>query len=344
MLAPNLIFYRIILRADVIVYQARKSMKNKFLSAFLIFFLFVASVTVASAGKETQLMQHEPLAYGISFYGNHVFWTENAGNDVHAYDLITGKRTDIYGHATNGKTNAHGNKVVWTGDMGDAVYMYDISSGNETKIASERSRPDIYRNYIVYTNCYYGEDHQNDAIYLYNLNTHNETKIATVYSSPAIYGTKVVWSQTNSSNGYEICVYDICTHQISTITTTNSSSYESEELGIHGNVIVWIESGNVYMYDIPAHKITQVTNSGNTTDPAIYGNRIVYTYCPYVSFNGDIYMYEISTANKTRITTSTSTFGPSIYGDKIVYSDSRNAKSPEDRDIYLYDLKPKAES
>lgn len=63
-------------------------------------------------------------------------------------------------------------------------------------------------------------------------------------------------------------MYDICTHQTGTITTTNSSGYESHGLDIYGNVVVWIESGNLYMYDITAHKITQVTNSGNATDPA----------------------------------------------------------------------------
>jgi hypothetical protein len=30
------------------------------------------------------------------------------------------------------------------------------------------------------------------------------------------------------------------------------------------------------MYDIFTHKITQVTNSGNADEPAIYDNRIVY--------------------------------------------------------------------
>jgi hypothetical protein len=84
----------------------------------------------------------------------------------------------------------------------------------------------------------------------------------------------------------------------STITTTKSSSYESKELDIYGNVVVWIESDNVYMYDIVTHKITQVTNSGNADEPAIYGNRIVYKYGSHASFRGDTYMYEISTAKK----------------------------------------------
>lgn len=129
--------------------------KNKGLSTFIIFFIFVASATVVSAGTETQLTQDERLTSGISFYGNYVYWTETAGNGVHAYDLTTGKRTDIDGHFAYSQINSYGNKVVWTGDGGEAVYMYDISTGNETKISPDGSFPDIYGNDVVYTNNYY---------------------------------------------------------------------------------------------------------------------------------------------------------------------------------------------
>lgn len=72
------------------------------------------------------------------------------------------------------------------------------------------------------------------------------------------------------------------------------------------------------MYDITAHKITPVTNSGNATDPAIYGKRIVYTLNRPTSFGiGDIYTYNMSTAKTTRITTSNSAFSPFIYEDKL---------------------------
>jgi hypothetical protein len=92
--------------------------------------------------------------------------------------------------------NAFGSKVVWTGDDGDAVYMYDVSTGEETQLSPAGIDPDIYGNYVVYTNNYSISDNpQNYAIYLYDLSTHNETKIAKVHSSPAIYGTKVIWFQ-----------------------------------------------------------------------------------------------------------------------------------------------------
>ena len=318
-------------------------MNNKALSLFLFFFILASLAAAASAGEEIQLTHGELLTQRTSIYGNHVFWTDTYGYGVHVLDLTSGKQIPMPSHSERGEINSYGNKVVWTGDA-DSVHLGDISNGEDTQIASGRRLPDIYGNYIVYTNNYYGQDHQNDGIYLYDLNTHNETKIANAYSSPAIYDTKVVWSQANSNNGYDIRKYDISTNQTNTITTTNSLILESE-LDIYGNVVVWRESSNIYMYDIASNKTTQVTNSGYAREPVIYENRIVYTMGdPYVA-GSDIYMYEISTARTTRITTSTRAFAPSIYGDKIVYADSRNAEYEVDvlRDIYLYDLNPETE-
>ena len=312
------------------------NMKNKALSTFLIYSILVTSAIVASAGTEIQLTQNERLTSGLSFYSNYVYWTESTGNDVHAYDLTTGKRTDINGHFAYNQIASYGNKVVWAGDGGEAVYIYDISTGNETKITPSGNFPDIYGNYVVYTN-YYDQDHKNDSIYLYDINTGNETKIATVYGYPAIYDKTVVWSQANGNNSYDICKYDILTNQTSIITTADRSIPETG-FDIYGDIVIWTESNNLYMYDLASHKKTQITNSGDTYEPAIYGNRIAYEYG-----SGDtrgIYAYEISTTITNRITTaSNSAHGPSIYGDNIVYIDSTNPETdPDVRDIYLYNL------
>ncbi|MGB9927317.1 MAG: protease inhibitor I42 family protein, partial [Methanosarcina sp.] len=314
--------------------------KNKAPLTLLIFLILAVSATVAMAGTETQLTHDERLTFRTAFDGNYAFWTEGTGNGVHAYNLNTGNRIDINGYYAGEQLNAYGSKVVWTGDDGGAVYMHDFSTGNEIQLSSAGRDPDIYGNYVVYTNSYYiGQDPQNDGIYLYDLNTHKETKIASVYSSPAIYGQKVVWFQANSNNGYDIKKYDISTQQTGTITTTNSAISESE-LDIYGNIIVWGGSGNIYMHDTASNKTTPVNVSGNAYQPAIYNNLIVYTVGdPYSGGNKDIYIYEISTARTTRITTSSLAFAPSVYGDKIIYADCRSYPETEEiRDIYLYDL------
>jgi len=96
--------------------------------------------------------------------------------------------------------------------------------------------------------------------------------------------------------------------------------------------------GDVYVYNTATQNKIQVTKNGYAMEPAIYENRVVYTY------GSNIYMYDISTAKTTSVTTSNSALGPSIYNDKIVYADSRNyPETGEIRDIYLYNLNPETE-
>lgn len=299
------------------------------LTALVLFFLILSS-SGASAGTETQLTHDARLTDSIAIYGNIVTWSETAGNGVHVYDIAAGKEINV--GTTEGNVRVYGNKIVW-GDMDENVMLYDVFTNSWITISSDGDFPDIYGNYVVYTNKYHSQNRQS-GIYLYDLNIDNETKIAAVHSYPAIYDKKVVWSQANSNNGYDIYRYDISTNQTSIITTTNSYV---PKLDIYENVVVWTESYKIYMYDMASHKTTQVTNTGHAYDPAIYGDRIVYTLSE--SHSSDIYMYEISTSRTTRITTSTRAFSPSIYKDKIVYADLRNPETaPDVRDIYLYDL------
>lgn len=300
------------------------------LTALVLFFLILGS-SGASAGTETQLTHNALLTDSTAIYGNIVTWSETAGNGVHVYDIAAGKEINV-GSTGGGNVRVCGNNIIWA-DMDGNISMYDVSTDNWTTISSDGDLPDIYGNYVVYTKYYYIQDNKNDDIYLYDLNTHNETKIASVHGYPAIYDKKVVWSQANSNNGYDIYKYDISTNQTSIITTADS--YVSK-LDIYGNVVVWTESYKVYMYDMASHKTTQVTNTGYAYDPAIDGDRIVYTLSE--SHSSDIYMYEISTARTTRITTSTMAFSPSIYEDKIIYADLRNPENPDVRDIFLYNL------
>jgi beta propeller repeat protein len=315
-------------------------MKSKIVLATLVLMCLIGSISVASAGKETQLTDGQRLTVSTSIYGNLVTWHETFTNGVHVYDLTARKEigTGTTGSADS-NINVYGNTVVWS-DPGNEVLMYDISTGKETQIASGGYYPDIYGNYIVY------DSGQRDSIYLYDLKTDKKTQIAPTaseytYSPPAIYGNKVVWSQKSSDNAYDVYIFDISSRQRSKIATSGLAS----EPDIHGNVVVWSGSNNgkynVYMRDIAAHKITQVTTSGTATDPAIYGNRIVYTNL-YSIGGSDIYMYEISTAKTSRITTSTSALGPSVYGNKIVYADSRNdPEYGEIKEIFIYDLAAK---
>ena len=74
----------------------------------------------------------------------------------------------------------------------------------------------------------------------------------------------------------------------------------------------------IFTYRISQHKKQiHTTNPADQTDPAIYGNTVVWAD----DRNGgsDIYMQDLSTKKQTRITTSGEASVPDIYGNKIVY-------------------------
>ncbi|AKB43180.1 PGF-pre-PGF domain-containing protein [Methanosarcina vacuolata] len=102
----------------------KKKLNSIPLTASLLFFLIFGSC-IASAGTETRLIHGERLTSEISFSGNYAFWTESAGNDVHAYDLTTGKRTDISGHAADGQINAHEKTRIKTSTTAFSPSIYN---------------------------------------------------------------------------------------------------------------------------------------------------------------------------------------------------------------------------
>ena len=98
-------------------------------------------------------------------------------------------------------------------------------------------------------------------------------------------------------------------------------------------------SAIIEVLKIPEPLPIRITTSGSAYNPAIYGDRIVWTG-RHDDYEEDIYMYDISTSTETRITTSGSADNPAIYGDRIVWGDWRT----ENWDIYLYDLSTSTET
>jgi len=89
---------------------------------------------------------------------------------------------------------------------------------------------------------------------------------------------------------------------------------------------------------------TQITSGLIPSEPAIYGDRIVwadYRNTAVDDQNWDIYMYNLSTQEETQITTNESgQSNPAIYGNSIIWQDNRNGNY----DIYMYDLSTSKET
>ncbi|MCO5382665.1 MAG: PKD domain-containing protein [Methanosarcina barkeri] len=152
----------------------------------------------------------------------------------------------------------------------------------------------MYGNRVVWED----ERDGNEDIFIYDLSTHKETRISTSgkADNPRIYGNRIVWD-TRYDYPSEIYIYDLSTHKETRIS--DGISYEPD---IYGNKIVYEDNRNdvtgntdIYMYDLSTNKETMITfedledpeNNPYQVDPAIYGNRIVYTK-RYPQ--GDIYM------------------------------------------------------
>jgi len=169
---------------------------------------------------------------------------------------------------------------------------------------------------------------------------------------PDIYSDKIVWEE-DYKNGYasDIYVYNLST---SKLEASFGASGPHPLPVIYGNTIVWvdlrnghregdryIESRDIYMYDLSTRKETLITEPPkNAGGQDIYGNRIVWEDGTRTV---NIYMYDISTHylhNITQLGTWRSSINPAIYGERVVYQDGRNGY-PQ---IYMYNNSTQTET
>ncbi len=87
---------------------------------------------------------------------------------------------------------------------------------------------------------------------------------------------------------------------------------------VYGNKVVWVDSGIIHVYDLATKTDTRVDSSA-ASNPNIYGNKLVW----YDGSSGTprLAVYDISTAAKTYITKDVDSWSkPAIYGSRIVWS------------------------
>jgi len=235
-----------------------------------------------------------------SIYRNLVVWEDerNGGHDIYVEDLSAKTQTRISKSGEAHNPAIYGTRIVWQDERNGIsnIYMYDLSAKKETQITTSGTayKPDIYGNRVVWED----ERDENKDIFIYDLSTHKEAQISTSgkADNPRIYGNRIVWD-TLYDYPSVIHMYDLSTHKETRIS--NGISYKPD---IYGNKIVYEDSRNdptgntdIYMYDLSTNKEIMITfedledpeNNPYQVDPAIYGDRIVYTK-RYPQ--GDIYM------------------------------------------------------
>ncbi|ALK06475.1 MAG: cell surface protein [Methanosarcina sp. 795] len=104
---------------------------------------------------------------------------------------------------------------------------------------------------------------------------------------------------------------------------------------VHGNKVVWTDNGVIHVYDLTARTDTAVDSSA-ASHPAIYGNKIVWH--DMSSGTPKLAIYDIPTATKDYITQNVDQYSkPAIYGDRIVWSADYNETS-YNYNVYMWDM------
>ena len=238
----------------------------------------------------------------------------------------------------------YGNNVVWSDDTfgnNGIIHLYNLTTGTNTNLSSfNASHPAIYGNKVVW----HDESGSMPRLTVYDIPSGSMSYIANNVDSnsiPVIYKNKIVWSANET-----VYMRDISRH-------TQSMIALGVDPDIYNNTIVYSQGDvtpQIYMYNIPTKKATDVSEVGYNTNPHIYGNKIVWS--DLNTRLGNIRMYDIDTKQQTDVTTGDDMTGydtggsNDIYGDKIVYVKHRytdenagNINDPTDYgDLCLYDI------
>lgn len=167
---------------------------------------------------------------------------------------------------------------------------------------------------------------------------------------PRIHSNRVVWDDHRSGSWGDVYLFDIEKGISQMIVKSTVRSMKKPV--IYGDTVAYTETVpkenfqndlDIVLYNIKSHRSTVLTQPYDQSDPALFGDNLVYLGDNSDDRTTQIFIYNLRTKKFAQITHSpTHPTQPSIYNSLIVYTDSRNARSAG-TDIYLYDLSTNTE-
>jgi beta propeller repeat protein len=141
-------------------------------------------------------------------------------------------------------------------------------------------------------------------------------------NTPAISGTTVVWTDFRLGIANIYCKYLNEPNDFA----LSSSNKPQVNPDIDGNIVVWVEDGDIFGYDLANSECFNVCVDESVKDkPAVSRNKVVWQE------NGDIYGIDLSGGGKFLICGATGTqSNPDIDGNYVVWQDERGTNA----DIY----------
>lgn len=185
-----------------------------------------------------------------AIYGSRIVWSANS--NVYMRDISTSTQTQI---ASGEAPDIYDTKIVYSSDIaGDTpqIYVYDISTKKAMNVSQygDNMFPHIYGDKVIWSDFYT----RLGNIRMYDLATKQQTEITTgddmtgydTGGPTDISGNKIVYLKHNdlaNMNSGDLYVYNIDTGESKQLTSGNTAQTPA----ISGNVIVWSDSGSIYM-------------------------------------------------------------------------------------------------
>ena len=133
--------------------------------------------------------------------------------------------------------------------------------------------------------------------------------------------------------------HSMCSNPLQ-VSFSESKNVRPHSPDVYKNRVVFVEKENIYLLDLPAGTIQELTVDGGNSAPAIGDSGIVWVHSNAGTIlapqpaTSQVYYYNTTTGETQKITTGDANRSqPAISGTKIVWTDSRNGN----KDIYLYD-------
>ncbi|MFH0803939.1 MAG: hypothetical protein V1877_02390, partial [Candidatus Tagabacteria bacterium] len=270
-----------------------------------------------STGRKIRVTNDGTMKNTLMLADRKILWTvqdASSQNAIFIHDLDTGITTEITTEFTKeigvraiSISDFDGQRIAWQTDYEGSVpsiYIYDLATSRSILIdrgafvnstSQVVSNPKISGNKILYKwfwNC--GTWCGQEELRLYDIATGEKTKILNNYgfsSDYAIDGDNIIITP-------QLYRYKISTGE----TTPISSSFRQiTGIDISGDIVVWSDTYDIFMYDLATGKTGRAGMApGASFSPKVSGNIVVwddYRAVTNESSNIDVYMYQLVSQN-----------------------------------------------
>lgn len=185
-----------------------------------------------------------------AIYGNRIVWSANS--NVYMRDISKSTQTKI---AAGSNPDIYGNKVSYDSDSaGDTpqIYIYDITTKKSIDVSQygDNLLSHIHGNKVIWSDFYT----RLGNIRMYDVATKQQTEITTgddmtgydTGGSTDINGNKIVYLKHNDLASMDLG--DVYVYSVDTGKNTQLSSGNTAQTPVvSGNVVVWSDSGSIYV-------------------------------------------------------------------------------------------------